>query len=88
MGVLLKLMFGMLGVFALGFAAAQALRNARRLDRRIARFKAEQEELEAQGRTAHPYMALAQTPISQDYADEEDRYESARKRKRRIGKTR
>ena len=49
------------------YALANVLRNARRLDRRIAAFKAEQAELEEQGRTVHPYMALASL-----YEDEED----------------
>lgn len=57
-GVLFKLMFLCLGGFLLAFAAGQAFRSARRLDRRIADFKAEQKELEEQGRSLPPYMAL------------------------------
>ena len=59
-GVLFKLMFLGLGVFLLAMAAGQAFRSARRLDRRIADFKAEQEELEAQGRSLPPFMAFAE----------------------------
>ena len=59
-GVLFKLMFLGLGVFLLALAAGQAFRSARRLDRRIADFKAEQEELEAQGRSLPPFMAFAE----------------------------
>ena len=57
-GVLFKLMFLCLGGFLLAFAAGQAFRSARRLDRRIADFKAEQKELEEQGRSLPPYMAV------------------------------
>ncbi len=59
-GLLFKLMFLCLGVFLLAFAAGQAFRSARRLDRRITDFKAEQEELEAQGRSLPPFMAFAE----------------------------
>ena len=59
-GLLFKLMFLGLGVFLLAFAAGQAFRSARRLDRRIADFKAEQEELESQGRFLPPFMAFAE----------------------------
>lgn len=59
-GVLFKLMFLCLGVFLLAFAAGQAFRSARRLDQRIADFKAEQKELEEQGRSLPPFMAFAE----------------------------
>ena len=59
-GVLFKLMFLALGVFLAMFGAGQAFRSARRLDRRIAQFKAEQREREEQGRTLHPYLAMAE----------------------------
>ncbi len=77
MGMLFKLVFGMLGLLWLGFMAAQALRSARRLNGRIAQFKTEQEEMTAQGRIAHPYMALAQS------GEERDEKDSVKRRKNR-----
>ncbi len=65
-GVLFKVMFLCLGVFLLAFTAGQAFRNARRLDRRIAQFKAEQKELEEQGRSLPPYMAFAELHEEED----------------------
>ena len=59
-GVLFKIIFLVLGAFLICFAAGQAFRNARRLDRRIAEFKAEQKEMEEQGRSVPPFMALSE----------------------------
>lgn len=42
------------------FGAINAFRNARRLDRRIAEFKAEQEALRKQGKILDPYAAMAE----------------------------
>lgn len=66
MGILFKgvllLLAGLLACFLMG----QVFRSMRRLDRRVAEFKAEQRALEEQGRTPHPYVALAEL-----YAEEE-----------------
>lgn len=59
-GVLFKIIFMVLGACLICFAAIQAFRNARRLDRRIAEFKAEQKEMEEQGRSVPPFMALSE----------------------------
>lgn len=77
MGMLFKLVFGMLGLLWLGFMAAQALRSARRLNGRIAQFKTEQEEMAEQGRVPHPYMVLAQ---SGEERNEEDNVKRRKKR--------
>jgi hypothetical protein len=57
-GILLRL-FGIgVGICFIVFGAASAFKSARRLNRRITEFKAEQEELQKQGRAMDPYMAL------------------------------
>lgn len=57
-GIFLRLFAVAAGLCMVAFAIASAFRNARRLNRRIADFKAEQEELRNQGRTLDPYAAL------------------------------
>lgn len=59
------------------YLIAGALRKARRLDRRIAEFKAEQEEAARQGKTIHPYAALAEL-----YSDSAAADADARRRKK------
>lgn len=60
LGIFIK-MFGIaIGTVLVLFGAANAFRSARRLDRRIAEFKAEQEALQQQGRSIDPYAALAE----------------------------
>ena len=59
-GIVFKLFGIAVGCVLIFFAAANALRSKRRLDKRIAEFKAEQEELEKQGRPLNPYAALAE----------------------------
>ncbi len=60
LGIVLKLFGVAIGCVMVAYAAANALRSARRLDKRIAEFKAEQEELQKQGITLNPYAALAE----------------------------
>ena len=59
-GLVFKLFVIAIGVVMIGFAAANVFRNARRLDKRIAEFKAEQEELQQQGIVMNPYAGLAE----------------------------
>jgi hypothetical protein len=59
-GLLFKIFGIALGILLVFYAAATALRSARRLDRRITEFKEEQEELRKRGIIENPYLALAE----------------------------
>lgn len=58
-GIVLKLFIIAVGLLMLAYLAANALRSARRLDDRIARFRKEQEELERANGPINPYAAMA-----------------------------
>lgn len=77
MGIIIKILLLLMGFFLLCFLAGQVFRSMRRLDRRISEFKEEQKELEEQGRSVPPYVALAQLQI-----DEQNRRK--RKKRRRL----
>ncbi|HZP82358.1 MAG TPA: hypothetical protein VFB21_12025 [Chthonomonadaceae bacterium] len=84
-GIIFKLFAIAIGLVAVAYMAAQAFRNARRLDARIQQYKAEQEELEKQGKPFNPYAALAelyaeQMPSPQKEAESRNRKPSRRKR--------
>lgn len=59
-GVFFKLFGLAAAVVIFVYLAANAFRKARRLDRRIQEFKAEQEALEKKGGPINPYAALAE----------------------------
>ena len=67
-GIVFKLFGFAVVIVAIVYMAASAFRNARRLDRRIEAFKAEQEALKQQGVIINPYAAMAEL-----YADESQR---------------
>jgi hypothetical protein len=75
-GIVLKLFAIAVGIVLAAYAAAHALRSARRLDRRIAEFKAEQEEAQQKGGPINPYAALAEL-----YAEEARRNDEAVQRR-------
>jgi uncharacterized membrane protein (DUF106 family) len=75
-GFVIKLFLAAIGTVLIIYMAAQAFRNARRLDKRIQEFKAEQEELEKQGKRLNPYAALAEL-----YAEDVQREEKAAARR-------
>lgn len=75
-GFVIKLCLAAIGTVLIVYMAAQAFRNARRLDKRIQEFKAEQEELEKQGKRLNPYAALAEL-----YAEDVQREEKAAARR-------
>ena len=82
----LVLLAGLLGCFLVG----QVFRNVRRLDRRVAEFKAEQQALEERGRTPHPYVALAELYAEEatrpdDKIDDKISYKIGRKIRRKGG---
>lgn len=56
--IFLRLFAIAVGTCLVVFGAAQVFRNARRLNRRISEFKAEQEALRKQGKVIDPYAAL------------------------------
>jgi len=60
------------------YLIANILRSARRLDRRIAAFKEEQEEEASQGKILNPYAALAEL-----YTDSTAQENTKPRRKRR-----
>ena len=59
-GIVFKLFGIAIALVVIVYMAAQAFRNARRLDRRVQEFKKEQEELEKRGGPINPYAALAE----------------------------
>lgn len=69
-GILLKLFGFAIGVVLLLYTAASAFRSARKLDRRIITFKAEQAALEKRGGPINPYAALAS--LYEDETEEAD----------------
>lgn len=77
-GIIFKLFGLAIGSVIVVYLIAQSLRNARRVDRRIAEFKAEQEALKQQGKALDPYAALAEL-----YAEEAQREAEARRKKRK-----
>ena len=80
-GIVLKLFGIAIGVVLVVYAAANALRNARRLDRRIAEFKAEQAELEKQGGPINPYAALAELYAEEARQDAEQTRRASKPRR-------
>jgi hypothetical protein len=66
LGILLEVCGVALGILLVVYMAVQAVHSARRLNARIQEFKAEQEELQKQGKPLNPYAALAEL-----YAEDE-----------------
>ncbi|HLJ56160.1 MAG TPA: hypothetical protein VKT77_14060 [Chthonomonadaceae bacterium] len=67
------IVFKMFGIAALAvivvYLLASAFRQSRRLNRRIAQHKREQEELAKQGKREDPYAALAELYAERDRKD-------------------
>ncbi len=82
LGIILKLFGAAIGSIAVYYAAATALRSARRLDKRIQEFKEEQEELQKQRGPINPYAALADLYAEQARQDEEAARRRAARRQR------
>src|SRR5579859_7839580 len=98
-GIFLRLFAIAIGICLVGFASASAFRSARRLNRRVAEFKAEQEELQKQGKAIDPYAALMEiyaeeppAPTGPDRSAREarraQRYDAERKQGKRVEKRR
>jgi hypothetical protein len=66
-GMVFKLFAIAIGLVWLVFLAAQAFRNARRLDARIQSFKEEQETLEKRRGPIDPYAALAELTAEEEH---------------------
>jgi hypothetical protein len=80
LGIIFKLFGIAIGAVIVFYMAAQAFRNARRLDTRIQQFKAEQEELQKQGQPFNPYAALAELYAEQTPSSAPTRPDSKRAR--------
>lgn len=82
-GIIFKLFAIAIGLVIVAYMAAQALRNARRLDARIQQHKDELEELEKQGKPFNPYAALAELYAEQAPSRPEEANTGGRKPSRR-----
>ena len=67
------------------YTAANAFRNARRLDRRITAFKEEQETLKQQGVVLNPYAAMAELYTEESQRATEQELRPAAKARKRGG---